>query len=68
MKVESSYRRLLQKFSDERHNHAAAEGEYGLYYDKKKANQAQEKEEESTQRGFYDLKVWQSQFNETKWI
>uniref|UniRef100_A0A6A7FTP0 DnaJ homolog subfamily C member 28-like isoform X1 n=2 Tax=Hirondellea gigas TaxID=1518452 RepID=A0A6A7FTP0_9CRUS len=65
-RLDKSYRRLLQKFSDERHNHAAVDGEYGLYYEIKR--KAKERNEASTSssspvddgeeqsKGFYTLK------------
>lgn len=56
--LERSYRRLLRKFSEERHNHAAAEGEYGLYYAQKKGKETPEKpvKDDSENKGFYTLK------------
>lgn len=57
--VEKSYRRLLQKFSDERRHANEAEGEYGLYYEQKKKqqNEPEDDDTEEQSRGFYNLKV-----------
>lgn len=44
--VEQAYRKLLHKFSSDRWNDNNCEGEFGLYYDQKRKDQAREEEEE----------------------
>lgn len=55
--MEQAYRKLLEKFSSDRWNHNNCEGEFGLYYDQKRKEQAREEEEEEDENNKYNIKV-----------
>lgn len=54
--VENSYRRLMEKFSSERHNANKCEGEFGLYYEQKMKNKiVEEYEQEKEEHKEFDI-------------
>lgn len=55
--IEKAYRKLLEKFSDDRWNHNKCEGEYGLYYEQKRKKHPPEPEEEESKEMEFDIEV-----------
>ncbi|KAK8741577.1 hypothetical protein OTU49_002280 [Cherax quadricarinatus] len=53
--IDYAYRKLLDKFTNDRRNHNNCEGEFGLYYDQKRRMQTPEPEEEEDDKT-YDIK------------
>ncbi|XP_068228505.1 dnaJ homolog subfamily C member 28 isoform X2 [Palaemon carinicauda] len=54
--IENAYRRLMEKFSSERHNANKCEGEFGLYYEQKtKDKKIKEYEEEKQEVMEFDI-------------
>ncbi|XP_064114911.1 dnaJ homolog subfamily C member 28-like [Macrobrachium nipponense] len=54
--IENSYRRLMEKFSSERHNANKCEGEFGLYYEQKMKNKiVEEYEQEKEEHKEFDI-------------
>ncbi|KAK7080439.1 subfamily C member [Halocaridina rubra] len=55
-KIEYAYRRLMEKFSSERHNSNKCEGEFGLYYEQKMKDKIiEEYEQEKEEQTEFDI-------------
>ncbi|XP_042879067.1 dnaJ homolog subfamily C member 28-like [Penaeus japonicus] len=55
--IEKAYRKLMEKFSSDRHNHNNCEGEFGLYYEQKMKQKIMEEfEEEKEDQKRFDVK------------
>ena len=56
--IENAYRRLMEKFSSERHNVNRCEGEFGLYYEQKMKDKiVEEYEKEKQEQTEFDIEV-----------
>nr|XP_045596694.1 dnaJ homolog subfamily C member 28-like [Procambarus clarkii]XP_045596695.1 dnaJ homolog subfamily C member 28-like [Procambarus clarkii]XP_045596696.1 dnaJ homolog subfamily C member 28-like [Procambarus clarkii]XP_045596697.1 dnaJ homolog subfamily C member 28-like [Procambarus clarkii]XP_045596698.1 dnaJ homolog subfamily C member 28-like [Procambarus clarkii]XP_045596699.1 dnaJ homolog subfamily C member 28-like [Procambarus clarkii]XP_045596700.1 dnaJ homolog subfamily C member 28-lik len=53
--IDQAYRKLQEKFSDDRRNHNNCEGEYGLYYEQKRKTPETEDDEEDHDK-IFDIK------------
>lgn len=55
--IEKAYRKIMEKFSNDRHNHNKCEGEFGLYYEQKMKQKIMEEfEEEEEDKKRFEVK------------